>query len=544
MKTNTLSHICLVLMALSLIYSCKEENHPDDDKFQKFLSAPQNLKVEQVSEFSLKVAWDDCSEGETSFNVYLILPSDIDNPILKGSAEAESTEFSFTDQTLQPSKSYYIGVQAVADNYIYNSKISKILFTTAEKEDPNAPKVSLKVESHDVSIRAYLEMEHVSSTATCGVCWAEEGEPSIEGEHQDAAPLSDSDKEKRSLSISNVLLDYGKTYKLRAYIKQKEKVYYSQSVDCALGKDLEAIVLDWKKLSFSSLPSSVEVYSYDGMMNGRTCRAWYAIADISKGDVEFRVNIPSSATTVDDQFKDKGDCLVMVNGGYFYNGRNLGIAYVNSTLSGSVTAVRGSLKSEDEEYNVMYNITRGIFGVDQNGQPQVLWASSDASGAALFFDRPLPSVKGEAKFGVPNSTNPTENLKVDFKYAQSAGPLLLKDGKCPFDFETSEKGSDYYISNYEIMPYDIFGADVIPDRTAAGYTEDGKIILFVVDGRITESRGANLRELAQIMKGLGCVGAVNFDGGGSTGIVVAGEHLNDLSSGNRPVLSTLGIYKK
>ncbi|MGN1225634.1 MAG: phosphodiester glycosidase family protein, partial [Candidatus Cryptobacteroides sp.] len=78
----------------------------------------------------------------------------------------------------------------------------------------------------------------------------------------------------------------------------------------------------------------------------------------------------------------------------------------------------------------------------------------------------------------------------------------------------------------------------------AGYTADGKVILFVIDGRITESRGANLLELAKIMKGLGCVGAVNFDGGGSTGMVVSGEHLNDLSSGNRPVLSTLGIYKK
>ena len=118
------------------------------------------------------------------------------------------------------------------------------------------------------------------------------------------------------------------------------------------------------------------------------------------------------------------------------------------------------------------------------------------------------------------------------------------DGKCPFDFETTEKGDDFYLSNYEVMPYDIYGTTVKPDRTAAGYTADGKVILFIVDGRIAESDGATLVELAQIMKGLGCVAAVNFDGGGSTGMVVGGRHLNDLTGGNRPVVSTLGFYKK
>ena len=532
------------MLALFLFVACAQKE-PANDNSNKTLSAPRDLKVEQVGDYTLKLDWTDASEGESCFKVYLILPSDIDHPVLKAKVEADCTSYELTDRTLEPSKSYYIGVQASADDSKYDSSITKVLFTMAEREDPNAPKLSLAAESHDVCVRARVSMENVSTSAVCGVCWSEDGTPDIEGAHQDAAPFTNTDKTSRTVTISNALLDYGKTYKFRAYASQGKKVYYSETVECALGKDIEAIELDWKKLSYSGLPSSVEVYSYDGLMNGRTCRAWYAIADISKGDVEFRVKVPSSATTVDDQFKSAGDCLVMVNGGYFYNGRNLGIAYVNSSLSGSISAVRGSLKTEDAEYNEMYNITRGIFGVDDKGTPRALWASSNASGEPLFFDRPLPSVKGEAKYAVPSSTNPCEDLKVNFRYAQSAGPLLLKDGKCPFDFETGELGADYFISNYEIMPYDIYGADVIPDRTAVGYTADGKIILFVIDGRIEASRGANLVELARIMKGLGCVGAVNFDGGGSTGMVVAGEHLNDTSSGgNRAVLSTLGIYKK
>ena len=350
--------------------------------------------------------------------------------------------------------------------------------------------------------------------------------------------------DKRKLVISNALLDYGKEYNFRVYVKVGKEVYYSEVAKCSLGKELAPIELEWKKEEFAGLPSSVEVYKYSGLMNGRKCNAWYAVADLSKGDVEFRTTVPSSAITIDDQFKSSGKCLVMVNGGYFYNGKNTGLGCVDGVISGGVTAVRGSLKSGDSEYNEMYNVTRGVFGVDKNQKPAVYWTGADGSGKSHFFRRPLPTVKGEDKFAAVSASNPDVAVAWSPYYAQSAGPLLLMDGKCPFDFETTEKGDGFYLANYEVMPYDIYGTTVKPDRTAAGYTADGKVILFIVDGRIAESDGATLVELAQIMKGLGCVAAVNFDGGGSTGMVVGGRHLNDLTGGNRPVVSTLGFYKK
>ena len=83
-----------------------------------------------------------------------------------------------------------------------------------------------------------------------------------------------------------------------------------------------------------------------------------------------------------------------------------------------------------------------------------------------------------------------------------------------------------------------------------GVRADGKIVLFVCDGRITASKGATITELAAIMKGLGCVDAVNFDGGGSTAMVVMGNRVNSTLSNtsgateNRPVASTMGFFKK
>lgn len=55
-------------------------------------------------------------------------------------------------------------------------------------------------------------------------------------------------------------------------------------------------------------------------------------------------------------------------------------------------------------------------------------------------------------------------------------------------------------------------------RTAIGVTEDGSVLLVVVDGRadLPHSVGATLAELAQLMLNLGCLSAMNMDGGGSS----------------------------
>lgn len=53
-------------------------------------------------------------------------------------------------------------------------------------------------------------------------------------------------------------------------------------------------------------------------------------------------------------------------------------------------------------------------------------------------------------------------------------------------------------------------------RTAIGIKADGKVILLTVDGRQENSAGMSLHELTKTMRYLGCVDAINLDGGGST----------------------------
>ena len=66
----------------------------------------------------------------------------------------------------------------------------------------------------------------------------------------------------------------------------------------------------------------------------------------------------------------------------------------------------------------------------------------------------------------------------------------------------------------------------IHPRTAVGYTSEGDLLLLIVDGRQSESRGVNLDELAKIMKDIGAVEALNLDGGGSSSIFAKGRLLN------------------
>jgi exopolysaccharide biosynthesis protein len=82
-------------------------------------------------------------------------------------------------------------------------------------------------------------------------------------------------------------------------------------------------------------------------------------------------------------------------------------------------------------------------------------------------------------------------------------------------------------------------------RTALGVKADGTIVLATVDGRQPKtSLGMSIPELAALMAALGCVEAINLDGGGSTTMAVRGRVVNSPSdpSGERPVSDALLVF--
>jgi exopolysaccharide biosynthesis protein len=118
--------------------------------------------------------------------------------------------------------------------------------------------------------------------------------------------------------------------------------------------------------------------------------------------------------------------------------------------------------------------------------------------------------------------------------AVGGGPVLLQYG-------------NIHITNNDELK---FAGKAINDkhpRTAMGYTKDNRLIILVIEGRNPgRAEGATLTQEAQIFKDLGCLEALNLDGGGSSCMLVNGKETIKVSdaSGQRPVPAVFIIRKK
>jgi hypothetical protein len=90
-------------------------------------------------------------------------------------------------------------------------------------------------------------------------------------------------------------------------------------------------------------------------------------------------------------------------------------------------------------------------------------------------------------------------------------------------------------------------AEMKHPRTAVGFSRDSTtLFILAVDGRSQRSAGVTLDELATLMRRLGAWQAMNFDGGGSTTMVIDGAVVNAPSdtTGERAVGNALLVVKK
>ena len=115
------------------------------------------------------------------------------------------------------------------------------------------------------------------------------------------------------------------------------------------------------------------------------------------------------------------------------------------------------------------------------------------------------------------------------KHIISGGPYLVKNGEVYIDMTAEKLGA-------------IGGKN---PRSAIGYTKDNILILVAIDGREGSSVGMTLVQLADLMKSLGCIGAINLDGGSSTVMYVNGKIVNNPhNTGGIPISNAIVLSKK
>jgi len=102
------------------------------------------------------------------------------------------------------------------------------------------------------------------------------------------------------------------------------------------------------------------------------------------------------------------------------------------------------------------------------------------------------------------------------------------------------------IVSEQFGPEELFYDDSRNPRTAICKTEDDKLVFFITDGRSDVSGGTFFNETGQILHSIGCVDAINLDGGGSSCLLADYQIVNSPSdkTGPRPVTSAILVVDK
>lgn len=129
--------------------------------------------------------------------------------------------------------------------------------------------------------------------------------------------------------------------------------------------------------------------------------------------------------------------------------------------------------------------------------------SSFVNGALLLGDKEKVAIRSTPKEGWESLTG--------YPNIMGAGPVLLLEGKAAPVTE-NQKTMSFYTKRHP--------------RTAVGLTKNNHLLLVTVDGRNAKAYGMSLPELVDLMKTLGCIDALNMDGGGSTTLYIRGEPNN------------------
>ncbi len=284
--------------------------------------------------------------------------------------------------------------------------------------------------------------------------------------------------------------------------------------------------LKWTPIDSINKDLSDGIKVYQSIHIGINLRAWYVHVKESHDEIESRVVISSDVDgreTVSD-FASRLNVPVIINGGYFRMdlnpARHVGILKVDGELIHSATS--SVIRDEQRFY-----LHRSAIGFDDNNKVGIQWVSTQGD-SVFSWDKPIRNQPN-----IPGAKLDTAHRSLwNYRDVLGGGPILIRDGEIniPIDEEV------------------FFGTSIpqVHPRTAAGITKYGDLILLLVDGRQLISRGVNLQELAQILKDLGCVQAINLDGGGSSALVVNNILLNRPAgkTTEREVMSAIAVFDK
>jgi hypothetical protein len=288
---------------------------------------------------------------------------------------------------------------------------------------------------------------------------------------------------------------------------------------------------------YQPLPSSVHVYRTTDSLEGKPNISYYLEADVNNRSLIFSADTTLGRRLKPSAYYERNEqALVVVNTSFFSfaTNQNLNIVMKDGKLVSYNVHALPRRGKDTLTYN--HPFTSAI-GISKKWKLDIAWVYTDSAVRIPFASQDPVAAFSDSLADL--SSRQVKNKFPSFKKwkmrtAVGGGPVLLQNGKIK-------------ITNNEELK---FGGKAINDRhprTAMGYKPDGKLIILVVEGRFPgRAEGASLVHLAEMFRDIGCVEALNLDGGGSSCMLVNGKETIRVSdsNGQRPVPAVFIIKSK
>lgn len=281
--------------------------------------------------------------------------------------------------------------------------------------------------------------------------------------------------------------------------------------------------VNWKKVTenFGAIPAGMDVYTSTDSLDGKPFIAYYAIADLKNKQLQFTTDTTFKRRLTPAQFFEKNSQpLLVVNTSFFSfeTNQNLNIVIKDGRLvSYNVHSLPGKGK---DTFTYRHSFT-GALGISKKRTADVAWTYTDSSDKSAYASQSaIASWRDSTMFQsngkqVAGKIAQADSAKPVFKKWKmqtgvGGGPVLVQNGAVK-------------ISNNEEWK---FAGKAINDqhpRTLMGYTADHKLIVMAIEGRNPQAAGATLEQAGRLMVALGCIEALNLDGGGSTCMLINGK---------------------
>ncbi len=278
---------------------------------------------------------------------------------------------------------------------------------------------------------------------------------------------------------------------------------------------LPAQTLQWLDVSSTyELPEGVKLF-HGTKDNDNSFFAYYYEVDLNVPGIAVRPYMKASVMQVNDFAEDVG-AFGAINGGFFGGSTSVSsVIYPGTVAARNITALSRTVNNVTKTYPVI----RPVFAIntDRTAATEWMYHHSVDFNDIYVYDRPLDYTCDDPDpLPSPLKSNGVKNE--DIAYGLGGGPMLIKDGAIDITYcEEVFWGSGVYLTDFR-------------PRTAVGYTVDNKVIMFVTNSM-------KIGDVAQTLFDLGCQGAMNLDGGGSTAMSAGAASLYDQGRGVPTILA-------